>query len=146
MNLILWRHADAEDGAPDAARRLTPKGVKQAEKMGKWLRARLPAQAVVLTSPARRAVETAQALKLDYRTDAALGTSAAPEALIAVTGWPDAAETMVLVGHQPTLGEVAALLMSGRAAEWSIKKGGVVWLESRGGEAALRAALSPDLL
>ena len=56
MELILWRHADAEDGIPDSERKLTPKGVKQAARMAKWLRARLSADALILASPDRKSV------------------------------------------------------------------------------------------
>ena len=62
MELILWRHAEAVDGIPDMARNLTARGKKQAEEMGKWLRARLPAQTRILVSPARRTLQTAEAL------------------------------------------------------------------------------------
>src|SRR5436190_21449722 len=37
MDLILWRHADAEPGEPDIGRRLTAKGLKQAERVAAWL-------------------------------------------------------------------------------------------------------------
>ena len=40
MELILWRHAEAEDGSPDAARKLTAKGEKQAQKLARWLKER----------------------------------------------------------------------------------------------------------
>jgi phosphohistidine phosphatase len=146
MDLILWRHADAEPGAPDSERRLTAKGSKQANQMAKWLRARLPQDVTVLASPAQRAEETAKPLGLDYRTDPAIGTGTTPEALIGATGWPEAAGTVLVVGHQPTLGEVASLLVTGSATEWSIKKGAIWWLEHRGGEARVRAVMSPDLL
>ncbi len=43
MELILWRHAEAEDGTHDSERKLTAKGIKQAARMAKWLRARVPA-------------------------------------------------------------------------------------------------------
>ena len=62
MELILWRHADAEDGADDMARRLTPAGEEQAAAMAQWLRAHLPAQYTLLASPAVRAQQTAAAL------------------------------------------------------------------------------------
>ena len=146
MDLILWRHADAEAGAPDAERRLTAKGLKQAQQMAKWLRPRLPQDVTVLASPARRAEETAKPLRLDYRTDPAIGTGTSPEALIGATGWPDAAGTVLVVGHQPTLGEVACLLLTGSAAEWSIKKGAIWWLEHRDGQVRVRAVMSPDML
>lgn len=150
MELILWRHAEAEAGAPDAERRLTPKGVKQAKRMAAWLRERLPDGAVVLTSPARRAQETARALREDAATRDALGTSAGAAALLKAAGWPKGRGTVVVVGHQPTLGEAAALALAGRAEAWRLKKGGIIWLVAgqadAGGRAALRAALSPDLL
>ncbi len=44
MDLILWRHAEAEDGANDLARELTPKGVKQAARVAEWLLQRLPSR------------------------------------------------------------------------------------------------------
>src|SRR5947208_88013 len=58
MELILWRHADAEDGTPDLARRLTKKGRKQAERVAEWLEERLPGDYVLLCSPALRERET----------------------------------------------------------------------------------------
>ena len=37
MDLILWRHAEAEVGSDDLARRLTVRGAKQARQMAAWL-------------------------------------------------------------------------------------------------------------
>ena len=62
MELILWRHADAEDGSPDMARRLTKKGRKQAEHVAEWLEKRLPNDYVLISSPAVRAREMAEVL------------------------------------------------------------------------------------
>ncbi len=150
MDLILWRHADAEDGAPDGERPLTAKGIKQATRMGKWLRSRLPEDAQVLASPARRAQQTARALTPDFKTVKEIGTSASAEAVLIACGWSGDDRTIVVVGHQPTLGEVAGLLLSGTRQQWSLKKGAIVWIEHRGRDldmrAHLRAALSPDLL
>ncbi len=67
MDLILWRHAEAEPGEPDLGRRLTAKGIQQAERMAKWLDRHLPATTRILTSPADRAEQTAHALKRKYR-------------------------------------------------------------------------------
>ena len=61
MELILWRHAEAEDGAPDSARKLTGKGEKQAAKIAQWLKPRLPRDCRVITSPTQRTVQTAAA-------------------------------------------------------------------------------------
>jgi phosphohistidine phosphatase len=55
---------------------------------------------------------------------------------------------VVVVGHQPDLGSAVAYLLSGAAADWSLKKGALCWLASRDKEprVVLRAAISPDLL
>ena len=150
MDLILWRHAEAEPGEPDLGRRLTAKGHKQAERMAAWLDSHLPDTTRVLVSPADRAQQTAQALKRKFRTVDDLGPGASVSALLAAAGWPDAREPVLVVGHQPTLGEAAAFLLSGEEAYWSVKKGAVWWLTNRdrGGGAAvvLRAVIGPDLL
>ena len=52
MDLILWRHADAQDGNPDLERPLTAKGRLQARKMAAWLNQRMPQEARILVSPA----------------------------------------------------------------------------------------------
>ncbi|MFA5027664.1 MAG: histidine phosphatase family protein [Candidatus Methylomirabilota bacterium] len=150
MDLILWRHAEAEASLPDANRRLTSKGQKQAKRMAAWLRKRLPDGAVVLTSPARRALETAHALRDTVETREELGTGGSVAALLKAAGWPRGGGTVVVVGHQPTLGEAAAFVLTGRKAAWGLKKGGIIWLLSSrrdgGGGAELYAALPPSLL
>ncbi len=150
MELILWRHADAEDGIPDSERKLTAKGEKQAAHMAKWLRQRIPADALVVASPARRAQQTAHALTPDFRTVQEIGTSGRTDDVLRACGWPGDDRTVVVVGHQPTLGETAALLLAGARKEWSLKKGAVAWIALPAGRAAtrphLRAWLSPDLL
>lgn len=151
MELILWRHADAENGSHDSERNLTAKGIKQAARMAKWLRARLPENAVVLASPAKRAQQTARALASDYKTVMEIGTSASAKDVLLACGWPgDERTVVVVVGHQPALGETAALLLTGAKQQWSLKKGAVVWIacraETADASALLRAAISPDLL
>lgn len=151
MELILWRHAEAEAGEPDDERRLTGRGKRQAKRVAKWLARRLPQDFVVVASPARRARQTARALGVEVATEAALAVGADPAALLRALGWPDAGErTVVAVGHQPTLGEAAALAIAGRRAPLAIAKGGFVWLSSRRrdgqDEVRLRAAGSPRLL
>jgi phosphohistidine phosphatase len=147
MELILWRHADAELGQPDGERRLTPKGLKQAARMAEWLAARLPEDYVVMASPAVRAQQTARALSDDVKTVPDFGTAASAKDLIRACGWPRGG-TVVAVGHQPTMGETAALLLSGTPAPWAVKKGAIVWISLRGAEARprLTAWISPDLI
>ncbi|KND54557.1 Phosphohistidine phosphatase SixA [Candidatus Paraburkholderia kirkii] len=127
MNLILWRHAEAEDQASsDLARQLTPRGRKQAQGIAKWLKARIEDDAIFLASPATRTIQTAEAFGDRYRVVDALAPGNGAQAVLDATGWPDGVgETVVVIGHQPTLGRVAALLMTGSEAEWSIKKSGV---------------------
>lgn len=148
MELVLWRHADAESGIPDEARRLTPKGVVQAERMAIWLKEKLPPQVQVLASPAQRAQQTAQALTADFRVCNELGTITDPQSLLKAAGWPHGEGTVVLVGHQPTLGAAVALVLTGNAAAWSFRKGAVWWLAQHGqdGEAFVRVAIAPDML
>ncbi len=150
MDLILWRHADAQDGAPDMGRALTAKGVKQAQCMADWLRPRLARDCRILVSPALRALQTADALGRDYRVEDGIAPGADPATLLAVAGWPDAGEPVLLVGHQPTLGLAAGLLLCGQEREMSIKKGGVVWLTNRvrGGrlQTVIKAVMVPEML
>src|SRR3990170_4424999 len=131
MDLILWRHAEAEDGLPDLERRLTPRGQKHAARIAQWLLQRLPAKFVVLASPARRAQDTAQALGAPMRTVASLAPGAGVREILAAVEWPDRKNAVVVVGHQPDLGRTAAFLVSGVEAPWSLKKGGVWWLSRR---------------
>lgn len=150
MDLILWRHAEAEDGFPDNNRKLTAKGEKQAEKMGEWLRERLPSDTRIIVSPARRTLQTALALKCKFETLREIGVGASVPALLAAAGWPDAKGAVLVVGHQPVLGQTAALLLGGAEADWSVKKGAVWWLSSRvrqdETQVVLRAVMAPDLL
>jgi len=150
MELILWRHAEAEDGFPDSERKLTAKGEKQAAAMAAWLKPRLPEGYRVVASPARRTQQTAQALTVEFETAPALAVGTTVEALLGAVGWPDAQGTVVVVGHQPTLGEVAALVLGGRQDDWNIKKGAVWWFSNRNRHGdnsnVLKLAISPDLL
>src|SRR5688500_2933685 len=98
MNLILWRHADAEEGRDDAARRLTSKGREQANRMAAWLERHLPASARVIVSPAVRAQQTAEALSRDLHTDERVNTGARPHDVLKAAGWPDASTAVVVVG------------------------------------------------
>ena len=150
MDMILWRHADAEDGFPDMARALTEKGHKQAAQMAHWLREHLPKGTRILVSPATRAQQTAQALTDEFQTVHEIAPGASYAAVLAAAAWPESKGAVLVVGHQPTLGHVAALLLSGTPAEWAVKKGAIFWLTHRlrgeQSQVVLRAALSPELL
>jgi phosphohistidine phosphatase len=147
MELILWRHADAEEGMHDEERRLTAKGVKQAKRMAAWLKPRLPKDVLILASPARRARETAQVFSKRFKTSAGVGTTATPRSVLEAANWPRGRKAVLVVGHQPTLGQVVGLLLMGRPVEMSFKKGAIWWLTARGDdEVTVRAVIAPDLL
>jgi phosphohistidine phosphatase len=154
MELILWRHAEAEEGTPDLARKLTSRGKKQAKRVAEWLHTQLPDSARILVSPAVRAQQTARELvdlsDRSVRTVDAIGPDVAARDVLDAADWPRSRVPIVIVGHQPTLGQVASLLLAGEIEEWSIKKGAVWWLSSRerggGAQTVLRAVISPDLL
>lgn len=153
MDLILWRHAEADEageGVDDLERALTPKGERQAERMAGWLLRQLASTTRVLVSPAVRAQQTAQTLERKFKTVDALAPGASVEALLHAARWPDAREPVLVVGHQPTLGMTVAYLLSGATTPWALRKGAVVWLRGREREGqmqvVLHAALAPDMV
>ncbi len=157
MDLILWRHAEARDareGEDDLVRPLTPRGEKQAQRMAEWLNRFLPETTRVIVSPALRTRQTADALGRKCRVIEALGPGGSADQLLAAARWPDSREPVLVVGHQPTLGQTAAWLMAGAAAleapVWAVRKGGVWWLRHReregGPEVVLVAVRTPDKL
>lgn len=150
MELLLWRHAEAEDGADDMKRRLTQRGEKQAREMAKWIRAHQPKDLRIIVSPAVRTQQTAEALKLPFETQRKIGPEACVSELVAASGWPAASGAVLIVGHQPSLGRLASLLLAGTESEWTIKKGALWWLSNRvrRGETqtVLRAVIPAELL
>jgi len=151
MDLILWRHAEAVESGEDLddlERPLTSRGERQAARMAAWLNQRLPATTRVLASPARRTQQTALALERKFRTVPALAPEASVTSVLEAARWPDAKEPVLVIGHQPTLGLVAALLLAGAALPWTVKKGAVWWLRSREregeGQVVLVNVISPD--
>jgi phosphohistidine phosphatase len=150
MELILWRHAEAEDGYPDEERALTPKGQEQAKKMADWLKERMPKDTQILVSPAKRAQQTASALQMPFTTLEALAPGGSPQTLLNVANWDVSKGSYLVVGHQPTLGIAAAIAMTHKVQYWCVKKGAIWWIASRiraeEEQAIIRAVLSPDLL
>jgi len=153
MDLILWRHAEAEVIAPgqdDLQRALTPKGERQARRMAAWLNHRLAATTRVLVSPALRCRQTADALGREVRIVPTIAPDAPFAALVEASRWPKSSEPVLICGHQPTLGQLAAHLLAGVEQDWAIKKGAVWWLRwrQRDGEpeVTLHAVQGPDAL
>lgn len=153
MDLILWRHAEAfemREVESDLDRALTPKGERQAQRMGEWLGQRLAHSTRILVSPALRCQQTAKALGKKFKTLDELAPDGNGEALLKAARWPDASEPVLVVGHQPTLGFVASFLLSDQPQPWTIKKGAVWWIRGRNREnreqVILQAVQSPDHL
>jgi phosphohistidine phosphatase len=150
MDLILWRHCEAEPGEPDLGRRLTSKGAKQAERMAAWLDAHLPDTCRILVSPADRAQQTALALQRKFKTVPELGPGASVASVLAAVNWPESREPVLVIGHQPTIGTVASFLMSGEESYWSVRKGAVWWLSNRakegGAAVVLKVVIGPDFV
>ncbi|MDY7548119.1 histidine phosphatase family protein [Glaciimonas sp. Gout2] len=150
MELILWRHAEAEVGEPDEGRALTGKGHKQAWKMADWLDRNLPNSCKILCSPATRTIQTAEALGRKFKIHPELAPNCTADQLLAAAHWPDSREPVLIIGHQPTLGQVAAILIAGEKKEWSIRKGSAWWIAQRQrGDTTttyLKAVMSAELI
>ena len=153
LDLVLWRHAEAIDlelVGDDMLRTLTPRGEKQAHRMGAWLDRQLPASTKIFASPALRADQTAQALERKYKTNAGLAPLAGVDDLLNLAHWTTGSGCVLVVGHQPTLGQTVARLLGIADGECSIKKGAVWWLRMRERDASTEvtvlAVLSADLV
>jgi phosphohistidine phosphatase len=153
MDLILWRHAEAEPGGPDMPdmqRQLTAKGLKQARRMGQWLDSQLPESCRILVSPAVRTVQTAEGLGRKFKTHPDLVPDVDPQSILKAANWPMSKEAVLIVGHQPTLGQAAALLMTGEEQDWEMKKGAAWWFVLREADDPaslyLKAVMQADLV
>ena len=150
MDLLLWRHAEAVDGLPDSTRELTERGIRQAQKMAEWLESRRPKKLRVLVSPTTRTRQTASAFTKDFEIVPALGPGNDIAGILAACGWPGGGGSVLVVGHQPELGRLAALLLSGQEADWTIKKGALWWFSNRVREnetqTVLRTVMPADLV
>jgi phosphohistidine phosphatase len=153
MDLILWRHAQAHESPSDGddlVRALTPRGERDALRMGQWLSRRLPRGTRVLVSPALRCEQTALGLGREFQCVPQLAPGASVEELLEQVGWPDAARPVVVVGHQPTLGQTLAHLLGMAQASCPVRKGAAWWLHRREREGrpqvALVGVMAPDML
>ena len=153
MDLIFWRHSEAFEaleGQDDMSRALTPRGEKQAARMGQWLDRQLPEGVRVMASPSLRTEETAKALGRKYKLKTELLPQAQHHDLLLAAGWPDAKMSVVLIGLQPVLGQTIAYLLGLPAGECAVRKGAVWWLRSRVREAVTQTVVvtvqTPELL
>jgi phosphohistidine phosphatase len=137
-NLILWRHAEAEDHSKtgsDTDRALTKTGHKDAAKMAKWLSQHLPSNADIFCSPAKRCLETAAALQklnpIKIKVADFLSTDSTVEIIVNKVSNDDSSKTTLIIGHQPNLGLVITKLLGMNESACSVKKGAIWWLRQR---------------
>lgn len=153
MDLILWRHAEAkepEEGQDDISRALTGRGEKQAARMAKWLDRQLPEATRIWVSPAVRCEQTALALSRKYKIRPELAPGCSVEELLEVAQWPDAKSPVLIIGHQPVLGQVIAQLLGLQTNESVVRRGAVWWLRGRErdgqGQTVVVTVQSPEVL
>jgi phosphohistidine phosphatase len=156
MDLILWRHAEAEElpkggqDAGDLERPLTSRGQKQAARMALWLERQLPERTRILVSPARRCEQTALVLGRKYKIRAELGPDGPPAQLLELVQWPVNKVPILVIGHQPTLGQTLSQLLGLREEDCAVRKGALWWIRARQREGGLQTVVvtvqSPDLL
>jgi phosphohistidine phosphatase len=133
-NIILWRHAEAESAdvelvEDDMARVLTSKGQRQAKRMARWLRLYLPKETMLLCSPAVRCEQTVEALNHKVNISLALRPAAnLQDILNALTNLESPKQNLLLIGHQPWLGQLVTHLTGFSGAALTIKKGAIWWL------------------
>lgn len=161
MDCILFRHGIAADreawDGPDAERPLVPRGIEKTRKAVGGLRRLEVTPDAILSSPYTRAIETARLVqdgllfKGDLRICDELLPEAPPDKLLVLLGSLPSDVTVVCVGHEPHLGEVAGVMLFGRAVPGlSLKKAGACSIaydgSPRTGEGALHWWLTPALL
>ena len=152
MHLILWRHAEAEDahGKSDMDRALTKKGHAQAARVAKFLKPRLGGDWRILVSPAKRTLQTVEPLGREFAVEESIRPDVPGRNILRAAGWPSNDRNVIVVGHQPTLGEAVSMIFLGEEGGAHIRKGAIWWFESRGGDdkmnTILKAVLPPDLL
>ncbi len=153
MDLILWRHAEAEEAADeqhDLQRRLTARGERQAGRMAKWLDRQLPEGAKIYSSPAQRCLQTIDALGRKFKIRDELSPQCDHTHLLSMAQWPAAKMTVLIVGHQPALGHTLAHILGLPGIDVSVRKGSVWWLRAKVREQGIQTTLitvqSPDFM
>ena len=134
MELLLWRHAEAQDGTPDHERQLTTRGQKQARKIALWLEANAPKNLRLLVSPTFRTQQTAARFRYPMEICEALATNAPPAEILSILDWQHTKTPLLVVGHQPMLGEIADHLLQDTPNPRTFNKGALWWLHGEAGQ------------
>ena len=155
MLLYLLRHADAETSAPsDDARPLSEKGIDQARKVARFCEAHDMHLSLILTSPLRRAHETAKPVAAALRAELViapwLASGMHPQSALEELRAYRAQSSVMIVGHEPDFSQLAAHLLglpTNNAIH--IRKGSLTLLEIdvfRAGAASLQFSLPCKLM
>jgi phosphohistidine phosphatase len=134
MDIILWRHAEAVDwqeGCDDLDRVLTARGYKQAIRMAEWLDRQLPESTRIFSSPARRCEDTVFRLDRKYKLSKDLLPESNADDILTSIQWPMSKGTVLLVGHQPMIGQIIAQSLGLKDGACAVRKGSVWWLRNR---------------
>lgn len=137
-NILLWRHADAlplsDDVPVDIDRPLSKKGHNQAQKIANWLTNHLPKNTLMIASTALRSKQTVQAFSDDFIVYDTLAPGASLETVLKTINDLSTNHQgrldLLIIGHQPWLGELAAQLLDLNQSEMNIKKGSLWWFKA----------------
>lgn len=120
--LLLIRHATAAEGALDGERPLTGSGMRHARAIGAWLQQSELIPDRVLVSPALRAAQTWEQTGAQLAeaprpvTDPRIYDNTVEQLLATIREVPDEASTVAVVGHNPSIGELSAILGDGKGS------------------------------
>ncbi|MBN1426698.1 phosphohistidine phosphatase SixA [Candidatus Fermentibacteria bacterium] len=138
-HLYIMRHAEAEDletGGDDAERPLTKRGRKAARAMGRWITGQGISPEVIATSPLKRAMQTARAVRKAMAGPKPMlipelaGECPAKDLAVSLMPVFEGAETVLVVGHQPQLAQLVSLLVTGGIyGRFDLKKGSLCRIE-----------------
>lgn len=136
---------------------LSERGERHARRLANWLHSHAPRDLQIFASPAKAGRQMAGVLAeglgdraLPVAVSRLLGPTATATDLLGAVGWPDDHRAALLVAHQPALGVLASLLLSGQETPLAFKKGGLWWFSKRQrgeeSQTVLRCVLTPELL
>lgn len=148
--LLLWRHGLAEErrpDRPDGERALTPEGIRRTAAVAEQLHRLQFDCDRLLSSPLRRAVETAElgveaGLADSFAQETSLAPGGDPRPLLKPGSW----RRLGLVGHEPDLGDLASRLLGAPAGTIALRKAGIVLIRLGASGARLEALIGPRLL
>lgn len=157
VSLLLLRHAIADDSSPDSARELTPEGIRKLANVLDLLASIAPDISLILSSPYKRAYQTAKILKdslklskVPHETIDTIFPESAPQECLVDLRRHGNQKCIALVGHEPHLGTLASYLLGGKAdSVVEFKKSGAALLslshEFIPGNATLHWLITPKI-